>query len=142
MKTVYYYDAEGKFSSTEVHEGCNTLSIDASECEGVTDLRAYSTRAVILLPIHRYNRRHGAVINIACRSEFEAKCLISNHLDLDYHAEVTCSSYAYVEDSDYQKAVNDSLRDKLFKTHQFINLVPHFIVDSISPHTIKVSIHI
>ena len=142
MKTVYYYDAEGKFSSTEVHEECNTLSIDTSECEGVTDLRAYYTRTTILLPIHRYNRRYGAVINIACRSEFEAKCLISNHLDLDCHAEVTCSSYGYVKGSDYQKAVDDSLRDKLFKTHQFINLVPHFIVEPITPHMLKVSIHI
>lgn len=139
MKTVYYYDGDGKFSNVEIVEGVSVLYImrviSTSFSQGDTIEKEE-------LSITKYFRRYGSPIYIATRNEFEAKCLIKNHIDLDYHAEIICDKHQFTWNKGYTKSVHEDLRDKLLREYNFKNLVPSVVIDEYTPHSLKVSLYI
>lgn len=73
---------------------------------------------MITLPITQYRTRYGDTIWIATRNDFEAKCLIKNHLDLDIHFETSYPTYVYEE---HHLAIKDELMNRLLLStrHKF-----------------------
>lgn len=110
MKTVYYYDAEGKFSNIEVHDGDNLLKVLEQEDIRVVSFTEPIMCKMLVLPITTYKTRYGETICIASRNEFEAKCLINNHLDLDIHIETSYPTHVY---SEHSNSIHDDLLNRL-----------------------------
>lgn len=105
MKTVYYYDGEGKFSNVEVSDDGNVLSVVE-----LVDTNVSGYYANKKLPITKYKTRYGETIWIASRNKFEAKCLINNHLDLDIHIQTSYPTHVY---SEHSNSIHDDLLNRL-----------------------------
>lgn len=111
MKQVYYYNEEGEFSSQVMQDGDDRLKILEQEDK----IRAVSFTEplmckMLVLPIVEYKTRHGDIIYLASRNDFEAKCLIKNHLDLEIHIETSYPAYVYNE---YSNSIHDDLFNRL-----------------------------
>lgn len=109
MRTVYYYDVEGNFNSAVVEDRDSLLLISEITSK-IVSAREPIMCEMFTLPITKYQTRYGDTIWIATRNDFEAKCLIKNHLDLDIHFETSYPTYVYEE---HHNNIKDDLLNRL-----------------------------